>query len=193
MPKKLLKQWLPDTKRIKNHKHLQVFGRLLQDPNLWHLNRYSVSMAFSVGLFVAFIPIPFQMVLAGALAIFVRSNLPLSVCLVWFSNPLTMGPLFLFAYKLGTWVLNIPVGKFHFELSFNWLTTGLAHIWEPFLLGCLMCGAALAVLSNILVRIFWRYWVSKHWKRRQALRVIAQKIAKKTGDLRKKSSSSKDR
>lgn len=170
MAKKIIKRWMPDHKEIKDHKHLKIFGRLLHDPNLWHLNRYSVSTAFSVGLFIAFVPVPFQMVFAAAIAIVVRSNLPISAALVWFSNPLTMPPLFYFAYRLGSFVLGTPPGKFSFELSFEWLSTGLLAIWQPFLLGCFICGATLAILGNIFMRILWRYTVSKSWHARKQSR-----------------------
>jgi len=76
MAKKFIKRYLPDPKKIRNNKNLKIFGKLINDPNLWHLNRYSVSAAFSVGLFIAFVPVPFQMALAAAIAILVRSNLP---------------------------------------------------------------------------------------------------------------------
>ena len=108
MPKKLIKKYMPDHETIRNHPHLnKIFGTLLHDPNLLHLNRRSVSMAFAVGLFMAFVPVPFQMVLAAAAAIIIRCNLPISVGLVWVSNPFTMPPLFYFCYLVGTWILGI--------------------------------------------------------------------------------------
>ena len=108
MPRKLIKRYLPDHKKIREHKHLRFLGALLHDPNILHLNRRSVSGAFSLGLFVAFIPVPFQMVLSALGAIFFRVNLPIAVGLVWVTNPLTMPPLFYFAYKVGTWILQVP-------------------------------------------------------------------------------------
>jgi len=51
MPKKFIKRFMPDHQQIRNHKTLnRVFGNLLHDPNLLHMNRRSVSGAFFVGL-----------------------------------------------------------------------------------------------------------------------------------------------
>ena len=47
----------------------------------------SGGMPMAVGLFVALMPIPLQMAVAAAIAILVRSNLPISVSLVWLTNP----------------------------------------------------------------------------------------------------------
>ena len=38
---------------------VKFFGHSLHNPNLWHLNRFSVSWAVSVGLFMAYVPVPF--------------------------------------------------------------------------------------------------------------------------------------
>ncbi len=43
MPKKLLKRFMPDPRAIREHKYLRIFGPLVHDPNLFHLNRRSAS------------------------------------------------------------------------------------------------------------------------------------------------------
>jgi uncharacterized protein (DUF2062 family) len=69
MPKRFIRRYLPDSHKIRDHKQLRWLGKILEDPNLLHLNRYSVSGAVSVGLFVALLPIPFQMIIAALLAL----------------------------------------------------------------------------------------------------------------------------
>ena len=88
MPRKLIKRYLPDPENIKSNRFLKVFGKVIHDPQLWHLTRYSVGHAFLVGLFCAFVPVPFQMLLAAGGAIIFRANIAISVALVWITNPL---------------------------------------------------------------------------------------------------------
>lgn len=173
MPRKFFKRYFPDHRSMREHRHLQLFGDLLHDPNLWHMNRRSVSGAMFIGLFTAFVPVPFQMVLSAAAAILWRKNLPISVGLVWITNPITMPPLFYFAYKLGAWILGSPVHRLHFELSFRWLLNELGAVWEPFLLGCFVLGTLSGLLGAGIVRAVWRLQVSshlRHKKRQRALR-----------------------
>ncbi len=170
MPRKLIKRYIPDRDKIREHKHLKCFGTLLHDPNLWHLNRRSVSGAFALGLFCAFIPIPFQMLLAAALAIFLRVNLPISVSLVWVTNPITIPPMYYFAYKVGAWILNEPTYELSFELSMEWLMGELVAIWQPFLLGCLILGVLSGLTGFVAIRIFWRFHIIQYMKRRRLRR-----------------------
>jgi uncharacterized protein (DUF2062 family) len=170
MPRRLIKRYMPDPETIRNHRHLRIFGTLLHDANLWHLNRHSVSTAFAIGLFWGFIPMPFQMIPAALLAIVFRANLPISVALVWVSNPVTMPPLFYFCYKVGTWILRLPPKPFHFELSWAWLGSGLLDIWQPFLLGCVVVGGIASLLGYVSMRTFWRWHVARNWQRRKERR-----------------------
>lgn len=170
MPRKFFKRLMPDHRAIREHRHLRVFGTLLHDPNLFHLNRRSASGAFANGLFWAFMPMPFQMLPAALFAVLFRVNLPLSIALVWITNPLTMPPLFYFCYKVGSRLLDVPVRHVQFELSLQWVTTELSRIWEPFLLGCLVVGGISALLGYFLVRILWRLQLIRHWQHKKRAR-----------------------
>ncbi len=170
MAKKLIKKWFPNQDRIRHHQHLQFLGGRLHDPNLWHLNRRSVAGAFAVGLFCAMLPIPFQMVVAAVLAVLLRVNLPISVMLVWITNPLTMGPIFYFAYRLGLLLMGLPAMSVEDATSFDWLAEHWDEIWEPLLLGSLLIGLVLALLGYVGMRLFWRWHVLQRWQERRRRR-----------------------
>ena len=159
MPRRYLKQILPNPRRIREEGAVRLFGRALQNPNLWHLNRHSVAAAVAVGLFTAFMPVPVQLLLAAAGAVALGCNLPVSVVVVWISNPITMPPIFFAAYKFGAWLLNETPKAVHFEMSVDWLLTKLVDIWQPFLLGCFALGIATAAVGYVTVQIIWRIHV----------------------------------
>lgn len=163
---------------------MQIFGQMIHHPNLWHLNRSCVANALSIGLIWAWVPVPFQMVFSAATAILFRANLALSVATVWITNPITMPPLYYFAYRIGRTILDVPAKKFTFELSWEWLASGLSGIWQPFLLGCAICGITSAIIGNIVVRLAWRHSIRQLWKKRQFKRRIKNiTLKKQSSDL----------
>jgi uncharacterized protein (DUF2062 family) len=91
------------------------------------------------------------------------------------TNPVTMPPLFLLAYRVGALLLDVPVSHLQFELSFAWLGSQLAHIWQPFLLGCLVCGLFFGCLGYFVVSLLWRWRVSVQWKQRKRHRAARQR------------------
>lgn len=167
MPKRLLKRFLPDHRTIREHQQLKRFGKLLHDPNLWHLNRRSAPGAVAVGLFVAFLPVPFQMVIAAAIAIICRINLPIAVVLVWITNPLTMPAIFYFSYKVGARLLGERIHPIEFEASLHWLMTEAHMVWTPLLLGSMICGTVSGIIGYLTVRSLWRLQVLKSWQARK--------------------------
>jgi len=170
MPKKTLKLIVPSAARMRSIKSLRLLGDWIYATNLWHINRYSASMAFFVGLFVAFMPIPGQMIVAALLAVVLSCNLPLSVGLVWITNPITMPAIFYLAYKVGAMIVEVPLQEVEFELSFYWLSNSLYQIWKPFLLGCLICGLFFGSLGYFVISMLWRWRVAYHWHERKRLR-----------------------
>lgn len=174
MARKLIKRYLPDASTIRNHKQLKIFGSLLHDPNLLHINRYSASRACAIGLFMAFMPIPFQMIPAAFFAILFRANLLISLALVWISNPLTIPPIFYFCYKVGAWILQTPPQAFDFEMTREWLTEGIIAVWQPLLLGCFTVSLICSMLGFISMRGFWRWHVIREWELRKEKRRAAR-------------------
>ncbi|MGF1527523.1 MAG: DUF2062 domain-containing protein [Candidatus Competibacterales bacterium] len=167
MFKRFLQRHLPDHHSIRRHGSFRFLGPLLHDPNLWHLNRRSVSGALGVGLFNAFIPVPFQSLLAAICAVWLRVNLPLAIAAVWVTNPLTIPPMFYFTYKVGTWILGTPPQPFAFELSMEWLLNRTGQILPPLLLGSLLVGSLLGTAAFIAVRHLWRHHVLRRRARRR--------------------------
>ena len=170
MPKELIKRYLPDDDFFKRHKQLRWLGKLMHDGNLWHLNRRCVAKAIGVGLFCAFMPIPFQMALACAAAIIASANLPIAVALVWVSNPLTMAPIFYGSYKIGRWVLHSPQIEFH-ELTIDAISNSLHDLWLPILCGTVILGLIFGVMGYFASHLFWRYAVVRKWRNRSRSRL----------------------
>lgn len=170
MPKKLFQRWMPDPHRIRKNPALGFLGKLLEDPNLFHLNRHSISVAFFAGLFIAFLPTPGQIPLAACAAWLLRCNLPIAVALIWVSNPLTFPIIFYAEYKMGASILMLEPGNFNFSLSWNWVTEVFPHIWMPLLLGSIITSLLASCCGYLCVQWFWRWHVNQRWKARRRAR-----------------------
>lgn len=186
MSKKLFKRFLPDSKKIKDDKSLQkIFGKFIHDPNLWHLNRYSVSTAFSAGLFAALVPLPFQMLIAAALSIFFRGNLPIAAALTWTTNPFTTPPIAYFCYRVGVFVMGKEPRHFKFEASLDWLMSEIGGIGMPFIIGSIIVSIVVAFLANMIIRLIWRIAIIRAWRQRHTDRTKARRIKKKARKKKK--------
>lgn len=177
MPKRFIKRFMPTPEKIRGVKSLNFLGDVLHEPNLWHINRHSVSRAFLIGLFWCFIPMPFQMVPAAFFAIWFNGNLPLSVALVWISNPLTMPPLFYLNYRIGAFILDRPVENYAFELSWTWISDRLVHIGIPLYLGSFVIAVVSACASYVLIQYLWRRKIRNDWRQRQSARVSTKPMS----------------
>jgi len=167
MSKKLFKRILPDPERLKKNGFIRLMGTFILNPCYWHLNRRSVAMAFLIGVFAAFLPMPFQMVLVAILALLLRANLPIAVSLVWITNPITMPIIFFFTYKIGCYILQTPVNPEGFSFSIEWLTSELSRIWLPLYVGSVATGAVAGILSYFTIRILWRINTIVNWQQRK--------------------------
>ncbi len=166
MPRKFIKKYMPNEQTLKDKPSLKWLGKFLKHPSLWHLNRKSVSRAFLVGIFCAFLPIPFQMLVAAIFSIIIRSNLAVSVSLVWITNPITIPPLFYFTYKVGTMILGTESLHHEMEFSYKYLVSELASIWWPLITGSLVCAVIFSIIAFSAINLFWIWHVRRSWRNR---------------------------
>ncbi|ABI56787.1 DUF2062 domain-containing protein [Alkalilimnicola ehrlichii MLHE-1] len=170
MPRRMLKRWLPDRRVLHENRWLRLFGRLTEDPFLLHLNRRSISGGLGIGVFVAFLPIPLQMLVAGGMAIVARVNILLAVATVWISNPFTMPPMLYFCYRVGTALLGGREQRAPFELRLEWFWDNMAAIWQPLVLGSVVVGVVAGLASYGLVHLLWRIYIYRHLRDRRIRR-----------------------
>ena len=167
MARRLIRQLSNRIRSLQDRWYVRAFGRRFFDPGLWSAQRRGITGAFGTGLGICFIPLPVHIPLAIAVAIVARLNVPVILATVLLVNPLTVVPTFYFAYRVGAMISGKPAQLFQFELSWSWLQYGLGPLWQPFLLGCLVCGISFGVLGWIGLELFWRWRVLRQYRSRR--------------------------
>ena len=165
----LIKRYLPTRREVQSNKYLQFLGDHLHDPNLWRFNRRSITRATAIGLFCAYLPMPFEMIPAAIAAVLWRANLPVSIALVWISNPVTWVPLWGPAYLFGAWLLGQPSVPFD-QLTLEIFGQHIVALW----MGCIVVGSVVAAGGFFMVNLIWRSRVINSWQRRRELRKVRQ-------------------
>ena len=181
MPRKHFRKFLPSHAAIRDHKHLSRFGAFLDHPNLWHLNRRSVAGGAAVGLFAGLIPGPVQMLAAALIAIPLRVNLPVALATTWYTNPLTIGPLYFVAYELGKLITGgrgtaNPAPEFDLGDVWRWMEAFGAwtlSLGKPLAVGLAALAVLLAAAGWLAVWLGWRWHVTAAWRRRCSRRSAA--------------------
>jgi len=162
----MFEDYLPKKQHITKHKHLAWLGRRIHDQNLWKFNISSVPRGLAVGLFVAFIPLPLQMLLAVLLGLLLRANLPTAVACTWITNPITFIPINYFIYNLGEKVLNIEHHEINIKpLVYNagWIENyEILKMWfqtlgKRFFVGLPIVAFSTAIGGYILLTAIW--WI----------------------------------
>ena len=167
MIKNVIKRLFPKLDAVKEEKILKIFGPAVLQPNLWHINKKSVSRGFAIGAFCAFIPIPgVQMILAAFLSITFAGNLPLSVVLTWISNPFTYAPIIYIAIKVGEIFIEKDI-NYEIKNDEIKMLSDYINMWEPLVIGSLILGIIASLLSYFLIRLYWVYYVKKIWSKRK--------------------------
>ena len=155
-----LKRYSPKREEV----NLGWLNQHLQDPQLWKWNKRTISRAFAIGLFCAFMPIPLHTLLAAALAVVFSSNILLSMALVWVNNPITMVPIYYYTYKIGSFITGMeldPGFVFTWEYMLDNLTSTTVALW----VGGLFIAPIAGILGYIAILLIYKYRAVKRIKR----------------------------
>ena len=156
-----LKKYLPTLDEIQQYRYIHIFGDNLKQSDLWRFSRQSSAKGAAIGVFCAFLPMPFEMVPAILLATVMRGNLPLAIGGVWISNPVTWVPLYTPCYLLGAGILRIEPQDLS-QLTMLDLGWHYVALW----LGCLIVGITLSITTHFIISFLWRSRVRSRWKDR---------------------------
>jgi len=176
MPRKFFRRFLPDGEAVRANRHLAWLGRWLYDPNLWRLNRDSVAGGFAIGLFAGLVPGPLQILTAALLAVPLRKNLPVALVTTFYTNPLTIVPLYVLAVGYGRLLLGAShhpaeIRPFEWDWS-HWIDSihGMADwalsLGKPLAVGLPALALTLAAVGYAAVQVGWRIYVRLAWRAR---------------------------
>jgi uncharacterized protein (DUF2062 family) len=165
-----LKRITPDRYTLEKLWCLRPFKALVLDRGCWTFNRHSVTRAFALGLFIAFIPptpLPVHLVTCVILGVMFRLNLPVLFATVFLSNPFTWLPQVVGSIWVGTKLMGMDLMPFLHQLKHGHFAAQVHQLWAPLLLGALVLGLVAAGAGYVLAQFAWRVRVLYHLRRRR--------------------------
>lgn len=164
---------VPTRETIHRHRLLRPFADHLGQPDLWRMSRRSVprgvALGIGIGIFVPFM----HTIVAVLLAIPTRANVAIAAAATLVVNPLTIGPLYWAAYRIGAWELDRssavdPVAAHHVSSATGNLLWWAAHAWQPIGLGLMTIAVSAALIGYGGSSIVWRRRTMSRYRARPA-------------------------
>lgn len=147
-------------KTISTSEKLKNFTQKYNIPTEYLLpNRRMVAKGVLIGLFIAFIPMPMQMLAVVSLIPFARFNVPIALSMCWLSNPFTMPPMYYMEYLTGSFLLGMEASSV--ELTLEWFSENIGNIFIPLYVGTAFYSVFGSIFGYFLVNFLWRNSVRK--------------------------------
>lgn len=167
MPRRFFRKFAFKRDQFAQQRLVAPFRHWLEDHGLWGIRRKTVVPGVAWGVFVAFLPVPGHVLIAALGCLYFRCNIPVAALATFVSNPVTIGPIFYFSYRVGAKLLSIPPGQPDIELSIDWLQNTFATIWQPLLLGSVLVGSVCALIAYVFLDLLWRSSISDYKTRKR--------------------------
>lgn len=147
-------------KKTSKHEKIQDFIKKYKvPPEFLSTNRKMVSRAVFLGIFIAFIPMPFQMLAVLAFMPFFRFNVPIGLAMCWITNPFTMPPMYYIEYITGSFLLGTEVAPV--EMSMEWFSSNIDTIFVQLYVGASFYSVVGSLSAYWAVNHFWKHSVHK--------------------------------
>lgn len=184
--KQRVKAWLPAPETIRNNRWLRWLGPLLHQPRLWHFSRKGIALGLAIGIFFGLLIPVAQIPFAATLAVVLRANLPMAVASTLVTNPVTFGPVYYGAYRLGKAILGEPppteaeaarhlaTAQTEPDASLGigdrmrvWLKQ-LGSVGKPLFIGLAIVASVSGLLTYVVVSAVWA--LKTRWSRQRRIR-----------------------
>jgi hypothetical protein len=165
-----LKRITPDRHTLEKLWCLKPFAAHVLDRGCWTFHRHSVTRAFALGLFIAFIPptpLPVHLVTCVIVGLLFRLNLPVLFATTFISNPFTWLPQVAASIWVGARIMGMDLVPVLHGLHHRHLWAQVNQLWAPLLLGALVLGLIAAGTGYVLAQCLWRGRVIYHLRQRR--------------------------
>lgn len=171
-----LRALVPTRETLLANRWLRWLSPWLGHPRLWHWSRRGVALGVAIGVFFGLLIPLAQIPVAAAAAIVLRANLPAAAASTLITNPVTFGPVYFAAYRLGGWLTGeAPAASEVTEAAATAAVPDVDKtIWQritalgkPLLVGLSIIAVIAGLLTYVLIDLAWRWRTSRRWRQRR--------------------------
>lgn len=161
---------IPSRETLLASRWLRWLAPWLGHPELWRWSRRSVALGVALGVFFGLLIPLAQIPVTVAVAIVLRANLPAAAASTLISNPVTFGPIYYGAYRLGSWVTGevAPSPNAARAVSSDAEVTlwqRIAGLGKPLIVGLSILAAIAGLATYFLIDLAWRLRIEQRRKR----------------------------
>lgn len=177
---KFFKRLLPDPERLGNTWGLRWLGPALKHPRLWHVSRRGIAVGLALGIFFGLLIPVAQIPFSATFAVLLRANVPTAVASTLVTNPVTFGPIYYLAYRVGAAILGEdlePPPAADSTAPAEAGSASLAEVWDkitgvgkPLVLGLAIFAVIGGLGAYLLVSWIWRLRIWWAWRQRSRRR-----------------------
>ncbi|MEZ5627010.1 MAG: DUF2062 domain-containing protein [Rhodocyclaceae bacterium] len=159
-----LRAKVPTREQIQANRWLGWLAPWLGHARLWHWSRRGVALGVALGVFFGLlIPIA-QIPLSVGAAVVLRANVPAAAASTLVTNPITFGPVYFAAYRLGTWVTGERLPSHAADPSTAQDIHADAGIWQrlqamgkPLMIGLAILASLIGLTTYLVITLVWRW------------------------------------